>query len=454
MVDRKIRELARRAATGDLAASADLLRERVRSGEIAPGWLELLARLGDEAAIRALDLSDARIVPELPDPAAADAWCAAGGRPPDDPLAAMATWGQEASVRAVRACLRLTRAELARRLAGDPILDRLLELTDAWIDADEPARVAVAERVDALSPGPTTSAEAMALAMADDGDQTEWALDYAVSALQARSSEAAARDAQAIATSAARLLIGDHRMPGASHALVVAAIRTELRPWILTRREPPVGLAQLRLAQRLERGELSKVGVGLAASLGHEGARRLLEGKERIERLDGEGSLWDWTTRLVHAYPGALIPVGLVAARIGLAAWSARPGHDRRPGEAYLAARAWQRAPSSSRSEAALEAAGAAARAAAEAEGEGELAWGAEAVALVAGCCYSLAPHEPAMRRRLRSQRLDAILQAVARASDATGDDAAVRRAITTDLLDLAIPPDGRRSPRRWLPPE
>lgn len=50
MADRRLRELERASAEGDLDAGARLLLERVRIGDLAPGRLRLAAYLGLPAA--------------------------------------------------------------------------------------------------------------------------------------------------------------------------------------------------------------------------------------------------------------------------------------------------------------------------------------------------------------------------------------------------------------------
>ena len=55
MSDQRQRALERAAEAGDREAEAELLRERVRAGELARERVELLAALGDEAARLALD---------------------------------------------------------------------------------------------------------------------------------------------------------------------------------------------------------------------------------------------------------------------------------------------------------------------------------------------------------------------------------------------------------------
>jgi len=53
--DQRQRALERAAEAGDREAEAELLRERLRSGELARARVELLASLGDDAARMALD---------------------------------------------------------------------------------------------------------------------------------------------------------------------------------------------------------------------------------------------------------------------------------------------------------------------------------------------------------------------------------------------------------------
>lgn len=103
-MDRRIRDLARRAQEGDPESGAALLRERVRAGELSQSALLLMAWLGDPPAI-----------------------AATGRRPPDDTarwVDGLAAWGWPVPV---RACLALASA-VWRREVGEPRHPSLAEV--------------------------------------------------------------------------------------------------------------------------------------------------------------------------------------------------------------------------------------------------------------------------------------------------------------------------------------
>jgi len=88
--DRRLRELERLREAGDRPAAVRLLRERLRSGDLDPERLALLAYVGDEVAAEALGEAAPRPSRDL------ESW-----------LRGLARWGRPAFARAATAAARL-----------------------------------------------------------------------------------------------------------------------------------------------------------------------------------------------------------------------------------------------------------------------------------------------------------------------------------------------------------
>lgn len=149
MSDRRLRELERRAAAGDVEAGAEWLHARVRTGTLDEERLAVAAWLGDPAACR---VSGGTLAPET----APDAAGVAGG---------LARWGREPARDPTRAALEdpgwrdqlLPRAALAIACAACPRAwasgdgRAALDAAQAWLDAPGLVAAQVADAA-ALAP--------------------------------------------------------------------------------------------------------------------------------------------------------------------------------------------------------------------------------------------------------------------------------------------------------------
>lgn len=148
MSDARLRQLQRDAATGDLAARARLLNERVRIGDLAPDRLQLAAYLGDEAAEEALGQR-----PHVPPTITIGRWVRGLARPTDGRYP---DWAAQAYARAAAAAARATLPCFAGRDPAGAV--RAVDALDAWIacpcDEHGRASAAAASHVPQSPPGP------------------------------------------------------------------------------------------------------------------------------------------------------------------------------------------------------------------------------------------------------------------------------------------------------------
>jgi hypothetical protein len=147
--DARLRQLQRDAATGDLAARARLLTERVRIGDLAPDRLQLAAYLGDEAAEEALGQR-----PHVPPTITVGRWVRGLARPTVGE--GWPEWAAQAYALAAAAAARSVLPCFAGR---DPVAaTRAVEALDAWIacpcDEHGRASAAAASHVPQPPPGP------------------------------------------------------------------------------------------------------------------------------------------------------------------------------------------------------------------------------------------------------------------------------------------------------------
>lgn len=209
MSDQRRRRLERAAAAGDLEASAALLIERVRAGDLAPDRLELAAHLGDPAAVQALGRDPLR------PPTITIARWVRGIHPARE---RQAPWAREAFARAASAAARTTVDcfDERSRVAAVAALDAL----DAWIacpcDEHASATTRAGARVPFQPPG------AMRLFA---GRSLRFAAPAVYRATTVPSSSVPANaTASEVAMDAAR---------ATSPEVVCAAIRDALVPWAL-----------------------------------------------------------------------------------------------------------------------------------------------------------------------------------------------------------------------------
>ncbi len=128
MSDDLLRDMERSAALGDPVAQARLLVERVRRGRLEPERLRLAAWLGDATARLATgDDSDEARPAHLRPP-----HMRPKGRK-DDWTRTLATWGQEALVRAAYVVAADGMRHWRRHYRDDPALPGVLDAVAAWL---------------------------------------------------------------------------------------------------------------------------------------------------------------------------------------------------------------------------------------------------------------------------------------------------------------------------------
>jgi hypothetical protein len=151
VADERLRTVEREALSGDPAARARLLRERVRVGALTRERLALAASLGDEVARLA-----APDEPLLPGGVASL-------------LDALERWGREPLGRAALSAARAALPRWAALVADDPRPARALDDALAWLDAPDATRARALEaHLDAVQQ--LARAEPWDLAPPTDGD--------------------------------------------------------------------------------------------------------------------------------------------------------------------------------------------------------------------------------------------------------------------------------------------
>lgn len=215
VADERLRRLERQAQSGDLEAGAQLLRERLRLGEVTPLGLRVAAFVGHPAARAA--------APEVAAaPEGGEAWAAA-----------LWAFGRDLGVRAAVALGRALLPWFEEQLPGDRRGRRAVEAAEAWLACPcETCRVAA--RL-ASEDAAELEATAVDLALADGAVFAATVLSLAaLVAGELRDAHAPLHLARAL-VEAETALAEAGRAPGSARAIATAA----LLGWALPGAAPP-----------------------------------------------------------------------------------------------------------------------------------------------------------------------------------------------------------------------